>query len=493
MIERFCRRRSVRLLCALPLLLLVVAAALGVVTVAVLGREVPDLGATSPTEDPAHPLLVAVGDSFMSGEGAPSYLLGTNSRTNRCHRARTAHPFLVAAAEGYRLVSVACSGAVTANLTEQQEQYDNGRQLDAVRRSDLHSAPAEVSVLLLGIGGNDAGFGEIVRSCLNEIDCAARQSGWLQRLDEVERRLQETFELVAAARAPETRVLVMTYPQPFALDATCVAGLSPAERDFVLQSFLPRLNQVIRFQGQRLGFEVVEVEDAFVGARVCETPTFEDSAMNVFTLANASGRPVSGGSVSGSFHPTPLGHQLLAERVLERLSGPRPADPPPGLPPAPTTGPPLPDILPPGSAVPFPPGTPCSGPGIRDEAVRALDDGQRRAELPGVAGSLLCYRDSYAAWQSVRVGSVGTVALDVDSVAQARVRYLEVLAQRPDGSWSRTLLLPPPEATPAEARFYASWLGRLLAVGALAVALAVAPWLGCAVARRRAREVPGGT
>jgi hypothetical protein len=110
--------------------------------------------------------------------------------------------------------------------------------------------------------------------------------------------------------------------------------------------------------------------------------------------------------------------------------------------------------------------------------------------VQGAASSLLCYRDSYEEWQSVRVSSAGIAALDVRRVAQASVQYVEVLAQGTDGTWSRTLLFPPPDATPAEARFYANWRNRAVLLAGVALLLCAAPWIACATPRLRSRMTP---
>jgi hypothetical protein len=70
----------------------------------------------TPVRNSAAPLLVALGDSFMSGEGAERYLPNTNIPDNRCHRATSSHPYLVAKQLGMRLVSAACSGATTQDF-----------------------------------------------------------------------------------------------------------------------------------------------------------------------------------------------------------------------------------------------------------------------------------------------------------------------------------------------------------------------------------------
>jgi hypothetical protein len=94
-----------------------------------------ELGASEETaaRDP-HPdssfHIVAIGDSYMSGEGAARYFHGTDDpRTNRCHRAASAYPYLVADEIGASLIFAACSGARTYHITE-RGQYP--RSVDVV-------------------------------------------------------------------------------------------------------------------------------------------------------------------------------------------------------------------------------------------------------------------------------------------------------------------------------------------------------------------------
>lgn len=134
----------------------------------------------SPVRDSAAPLMVALGDSFMSGEGAERYLPDTDVPANRCHRATSAHPYLVAKQLGMWLVSAACSGATTEDFTSPQHEtsprstYGGVAQLDALDAPritpDADVEPGLPAVVLVGIGGNDAEFGDIVRSCL-DTDC----------------------------------------------------------------------------------------------------------------------------------------------------------------------------------------------------------------------------------------------------------------------------------------------------------------------------------
>jgi lysophospholipase L1-like esterase len=158
---------------------------------------------------------VALGDSFSSGEGAFDYLPAADRRPERCHRSRNAYSQLLAA----RLLGgvqhdpardfLACSGDKVPDL--------ESRQLGALG--------PDVAVVTVGIGGNDAGWIDIIKACM--IDAASHPrpgSGrgchriiddvFGQRLPELRRRLGEAYSMIKA-RAPQATVIVVGYPAIF--------------------------------------------------------------------------------------------------------------------------------------------------------------------------------------------------------------------------------------------------------------------------------------
>lgn len=255
----------------------------------------------------------------------------------------------------------------------------------------------------------------------------------------------------------------MTYPQPV-VDGDCVPGLSRAEIRELTEHFLPRLNEMIRFQATRpgIGFEVVGAENAFAGARLCES---EDPAMNKIRVQQGSG--VS--AANGSMHPNEKGHQLLARAVLAQLAQPPPpsgsaalpptTQPPvnvpplPGAPPGPPSGPtgapPDPDSLPPGSTIPVPASAPCSGAGAAMELdnVRPLKDGETTVTFSADPGSLSCISVGSEDWFTPNAASDGRLVVDVNRLSQARVSTIQVI-RSVDGEWRGQVLAPPPEALP---------------------------------------------
>jgi lysophospholipase L1-like esterase len=454
----------------------------------------------------------------MSGEGAEKYLPGSNVADNRCHRATSAHPYLVAKQLGMRLVFAACSGATTQDFYSPQHAESPSSTYGGVRQLDVLDAPRFTpdgdlepglpAVLLIGIGGNDAEFGDIIRGCL-DTDCRPGLRAQTARLDSaVQQSLATLFADIRAKVPDSVRVLVMTYPQPV-VDGDCVPGFSRPEIRELTTHFLPRLNDLIRFQAIRpgIGFEVVEAENALVGARLCES---QEPAMNGLRAQPGSG----GSSANGSMHPNEKGHQLLAKAVLAQLaqprppSGPTPPPPPsgsatapptspqpvdippppgapPGLPPGPTDAPPKPDSLPPGSTVPVPATAPCFGPDatMQLDNVRPLEARERTVTFTADPGSLACISVGSEDWDAAKVPFDGNLSVDSSRLSQARVSTIQVI-RLVDGGWRGQVLTPPPESLPGPTNLFSRASTWVLAA-ALAPVLIGLPlwWLSC---RRRA-------
>src|SRR6204780_3396140 len=90
---------------------------------------------------------VALGDSYSSGVGAGSYISSSGS----CERSSKAYPEQWADANSpASFVSVACSGATTADVLSSQVQ----------------ALSASTTLVSITIGGNDAGFSSVMETCV---------------------------------------------------------------------------------------------------------------------------------------------------------------------------------------------------------------------------------------------------------------------------------------------------------------------------------------
>ncbi len=268
------------LMLALGLLIVAIASAT-LIDVAVVLAAVALLGVTVPPDenlpevvDPAG-VMVSLGDSYMSGEGADRYIEGTDvGGGNECRQARTA--WAVRASEELRedgevtgLVFLACSGADSFNIRyatgeqldpEPEPQYLPGRTQLADYRERFGDAAGKPALVVLSIGGNDAGFASIGLTCLAPGDCDDDQPSnlWSEgNMQRVENRLRQVYTQVRSTFGT-TPVVVAPYPDPLDVSAPCAsADLSEGDVRFI-RTFLTRLNATIRSVTDDYGFYFAE-------------------------------------------------------------------------------------------------------------------------------------------------------------------------------------------------------------------------------------------
>jgi lysophospholipase L1-like esterase len=218
---------------------------------------------------------VALGDSYSSGVGSG----GTDSTSGSCKRTSKAYPALWAAANSpASFAFTACSGARTGDVTS--------RQL-----GPLNSGTDLVSI---SVGGNDAGFTEVMTTCVLQSDSAC-----LNRIAQargyVDSTLPGKLDAVYTAidsKAPSARVVVLGYPRFYQLRGSCVAGLSEAKRE-AINNASDYLNAATAKRAADHGFTFADVAGAFTGHEICSRSSWLHS-LNVL-------------DVSVSYHPTAAG------------------------------------------------------------------------------------------------------------------------------------------------------------------------------------------
>lgn len=278
-------------------------------------------------------VMVVLGDSYTSGEGATKYYEGTNDRgENECRRSPRAYGPL-AAARNERIdaaVFVACSGALAEHITVQAQYADDpaGRPPAYGRRGLPQLAHYEwlrreppkdldVKLVVIGIGGNDAGFGDIGRSCIGPGNCAEYGQRWLDELPQVHAKLRDAFGRVDQA-FPDAKVLVVPYPIPLNERRCSYSTLQPDEHRF-LAAFTRELDGVLKAAAENAGFHYLgEVEDSLAGAkrRICDTEDPDDSGINfvawhpVDGVLEESANPRNW--LHNSLHPNARGHSVVA-------------------------------------------------------------------------------------------------------------------------------------------------------------------------------------
>jgi lysophospholipase L1-like esterase len=224
----------------------------------------------------AAPAYVALGDSYASGTGTRSYI---NDGTS-CQRSTQAYPSLIAAARGYALNLRACSGARIADVTTTQ----------------LSALTAGTSYVSISVGGNDAGFADVLTQCA--------LPGWASncngRIDTAQAFVNTTLPGQLAtlyssirARAPYAKVVVVGYPRIFmGEDCNAFTWFSPAE-EARLNQMADLINTRTAAAASAAGFAFANPTAAFTGHAVCDNPEWINGLSN---------------PISESYHPKATGH-----------------------------------------------------------------------------------------------------------------------------------------------------------------------------------------
>jgi lysophospholipase L1-like esterase len=233
---------------------------------------------------------VALGDSYSAGLGAGSNISSSGS----CDRNANAYPeqWDVANAPA-TFVSVACSGATTANVLSSQV-------------SSLSQATTLVSIT---IGGNDAGFASametcvlsLTSSCLSAVTTAETFiSGQLPAL------LDSTLQTIRAD-APNAKIVVLDYPELYDLSksASCI-GLSASDRTALNQA-ADDIDGVIATAAAANADTFADVRSAFAGHEICDSGSW----LNGVDLL----------ALSSSYHPNANGQELGYLPVFTAAAG----------------------------------------------------------------------------------------------------------------------------------------------------------------------------
>ncbi len=225
--------RTIRLL-----VILVISALAGAVFVTPAGAAVPVR-------------YVTLGDSYSSGLGA-----GSNYSGGTCDRSPAAFSALWSAAHSpAAYLSVACAGATTTSVISTQ----------------LPSVPPDTTLISITAGGNDVGFTNIMTTCVlqgTSACVAAVNSAEAVATGKLPGLLSSAYNAIAT-RAPNAKVVVLSYPLFYQLHTFFCIGLSETSRAKIDEG----INLVDGITAAavvgRRGFVFADVRSAFVGHQLC--------------------------------------------------------------------------------------------------------------------------------------------------------------------------------------------------------------------------------
>jgi lysophospholipase L1-like esterase len=259
----------------------------------------------------APPRWVALGDSYSSGEGAGTYAADSNYQIcsvppsddstcpmlveNRCHRSSRAYSQVVGPGLGFpdlrAEVFHACSGAETGNVlpraaggffAQPNADPDNIPQLD-----QPDAGGENVDMVTLTIGGNDAKFVDILKTCLFNgaaLNCAdSNYEGfspptWREFMPNwirvnVRDQIRKTLRQVCA-RSPKATIYLLGYPKLFPTESHfCffyLGSLTAAEQTW-LNGIAVELNSMLKEEAELSHVQFVDVEQygTFHGHELC--------------------------------------------------------------------------------------------------------------------------------------------------------------------------------------------------------------------------------
>jgi lysophospholipase L1-like esterase len=293
------------------------------------------LASTATAGEPEHARMVAIGDSYTSGEGVPPFDVPTDvTEVNECHRSPLAYPVPVAGSLGLKLDSWACSGATTGDLASAAVSASDAPWDDpvhdvggAAHRSALDRLGIDSAVVAITIGGNDIGFPEIIVDCLmDSLPCTRHDAAVQQDLVTLQSSLDGLFADITMRLSTASTVLIVGYPRVFPVHphADCdfvpllpVGTFTQSEQNWA-NAKTAQLNETIREAADRAEgprFLFVDVWDSFGHSELCRPDATTGSPVPTSPLINA----VDLINFEHSFHPSAPGHQVLADRVLSVL------------------------------------------------------------------------------------------------------------------------------------------------------------------------------
>lgn len=316
-------------------------------------NKVAEFLLSAPGHTPQKLDYLAMGDSYISGEGAYNYQNGTDTDTNRCHLSLLSYPYLLSRELNFdSFHSVACSGATMDDITNTGDDYlgqaDNkkiarnqrlSQEIDSIfasfspgyiNQSDFVSR-YRPKVITVSISGNDIGFSHILVRCMLEPDtCYSTYEDRLELVRQINGqfpRMVNTYMQLKNQASPNTKIYVIGYPQLVQPGGDCAVNvrLNVHELDFS-KLIINYLDSVIKAAADKAGVFYVDTQSALDGHKLCETNS-SDVAVNGLTAGNSYPDKFGGPIGSETYHPNYLGHRLLAQNIstsTDGLSSPMP-------------------------------------------------------------------------------------------------------------------------------------------------------------------------
>lgn len=279
----------------------------------------------------APPIVVSVGDSYISGEGgrwagnainglaawrtdvgADAYNdAGDHETIVHCHRSKSAEIHIDQAGANVVSVNLACSGAETVTTAsggdftpgiDFSQNEGIGQRGQAMELYRLASAnPGRISMVVLSIGGNDFQFSHVVRTCvesfmsgnpgcstLPQVQAVFKEPNVGTQLKKIVQAIHNIDDAMTEAgyTSDQWQLLVQDYPSPVPETGSKVrygehysrqfvggCGMYDADMKYAYDTMLNTINGTVQKATVASGLPNVhflDLTDAYAGNRLCE-------------------------------------------------------------------------------------------------------------------------------------------------------------------------------------------------------------------------------
>jgi hypothetical protein len=293
-----------------------------------------------PPED-APRVIVAMGDSTISGEGAGDYERGTNGeKGNWCHRSPHASIYQVDLPAVTKAYNLACSGAPSAQVglgkTEQYTEVSQSQQLARIATRNR-----VVAVVVASGANDDPAFSHVLNSCVQawagrEKPCSATVGPrWEQRVDRMIPKLTKALRDIqtvlrnAGYQRSDYQLVVQSYAAPVGSDIARglqdLSGcpfLSPDLR-WVEEDAVPVLTAGVRTAAANAGARFLDLSRAGTGREACSSdrdPRREWFRRLAVRWGDLQHDDRATHALQESFHPNAAGHEQFGQCLTEFLT-----------------------------------------------------------------------------------------------------------------------------------------------------------------------------
>jgi lysophospholipase L1-like esterase len=293
-----------------------------------------------PPED-APRVIVAMGDSTISGEGAGDYERGTNGeKGDWCHRSPNALIHQVTLPDVTKAYNLACSGAPSAQVgLGKVEQYTEKSQSTQLARIATRN---RVTAIVVASGANDdPAFSHVLNSCVQawigkEKPCSdtvgpkweRRVDRMIPKLTKALRDIQKVMHNAGYARS-DYQLVVQSYAAPVApgmvrrLQDLSGCPFLSKDLNWVKNDAVPVLTAGVRTAAARAGVRFLDLSRAGVGREACTSerhPDREWFRRLAVRWDDLQRDDRATHALQESFHPNAAGHKEFGECLTEFLT-----------------------------------------------------------------------------------------------------------------------------------------------------------------------------